>query len=320
MDLLDCSGKWYLDNNGEWSMEHDSVVTTCDHDNNNTNISNPYGNNVCIYNDGSLWDSGIVTFKFLGYQDGYPYFHYHYVSGNKTINYYLHYVYNEMFELNKWVISKNKASSIVGAYCEQEDLKHCLYGTWNVEMTDGDSSYYDIDDSMGYDTNCGNNDHDNNDNNNGESTKYCDQQISCAKWLAELELGDDNQINSLCDDSFVLCLTESLENDVSSVKSSHDCIEGESRIILNFNVSFNDISGKATYNSFRSQYETIAKTCAQNNNSDVTGIDGQFISSNITLCNNCQSFLNENESGAQTQMVVYNTAFIIALVVVLLYF
>ena len=97
----------------------------------------------------------------------------------------------------------------------------------------------------------------------------------------------------------------------------HICISGESRIIVNLNVSFSDITGSETYNAFKNNYEMIAKDCAQHNNSDVSGIDGQFKSSNVTLCTSCQSFLNnDNENNAPK--IVYQIVLIPILMLVLL--
>ena len=70
----------------------------------------------------------------------------------------MHCVYNEKFLLNRWIISKNKITSIVGSYCEKENLTDCINGYWYTRLSNkfSDYNYYSIDETMSYQTNCEN--------------------------------------------------------------------------------------------------------------------------------------------------------------------
>ena len=299
-NLVFCSGRWQFDNNGEWEEESSSLVTICLNEKNATeNATNIYGDEVCIYNDGSLWSDGVVTFTYNGYFDGYPYFRYHYKSANGTTVYYLHYVEDSSW----WTIAANMIQDSLGvAYCKEHDLSNCLYGNWYVEHFDSDmfdEITYDIEDSMGYDANCGNN----NGGNGNSNNNYCDQENSCAQWIAQLSIEDSNNAVRLCEDTFVQCVTLTLYDDdyVGNIDVSNECVDENTgyHIQINLNVSFSNVNGKSVYQTFMDSYQSVAQECSEKIVSDNdASIDAGFRSSNVTLCSNCQSFFGNDESGA----------------------
>ena len=332
-DIIDCSGKWYFDVNGHWEQEMTSVVSMClnDNDDNDDNNSsnyheNTYGDQVCIYNDGSLWKNGIATFWFNGYSsNGYPYFYYHYNSGNSTTVYYLHYldyisgssIHGDIYQ-RKWIISESSIDDIVGvAYCEKIDLNDCVYGHWKVLIFDsefGDEALYQVSESMGYDNNC----HDSTDDSSSSSSNsnYCDRENSCALWNSELLIQDSSGINILCSDSFVECITEFLIDDVSDVTANKkDCDNEYYQVFIDFQVSFsNENTGAQLYTQFKSNIVKYGQECADSND-DANGINVQFVSSNVTLCNNCQSFLNQSKACAfNAKQIILVCAFVNVLV------
>ena len=112
-NIMDCGGKWWVYNNNEWYVDSNSYMYTCsgydsgrDGDDSDggtiigidftlsDNCTNIYGSNVCIYNDGTLWDDGVATFKYEGCYNNVPFFQYTSypsTSNDSIVTYYLHF-------------------------------------------------------------------------------------------------------------------------------------------------------------------------------------------------------------------------------------
>ena len=314
-DPTNCDGRWNVDDRGlhgvltgssscststSRNINSREIITSGSNDTLSNifdnkysmNCSNPYGDNICIYNDGSLWKSeytkngnGIVSFDFLICKDDNPAFMYKYTNDNTSITYILHY---ESFE-NKWLLSKNTISDLTGeSFCIEEDLTKCTYNKWFVKQISNDTIVdYIIDESMGYDPDCQFDTTNNDDNDDG----YCGKWDACALWTAEYTISDSSSTTNICNDGYFHCISSLLNNDFSIATINKQC-DSEYSIDVTFNVSFSGSGGYESYNLYVSEYESIFKFCDGNN----TQLDINFIESSLLVCDGCNFGSNTQES------------------------
>lgn len=318
-NIMDCSGEWWVYNNGEWYMDSDSYMYTCsvyDDDDDrgdddlinstlSTNCTNPYGSNVCIYNDGALWDDeehdGIAIFDYMGCYNHIPFYQYtSYASDNNDDDSYsysiiTYYLYFDNIN-NNWMISTGNAQSVDGlAVCDEIDLTMCTYGTWTVQIIDGDSILFELSDSMGYDKTCIV-DVDSDDDHN---VAYCQTDASCALWQFKLVIEDTDYSNKICHLSAIECLDANLISDYTKDINSIYVCESDYQVYIYYNVSFLSTNGYHLYKNYESDYIKHVETCFDDiiNIKDNSQLKIDMVYSNLKLCDNCHDFIPQTDKG-----------------------
>ena len=298
-------------------MNFGTCCLNCQVDDNCDN-GNTYGDRVCVYNSGSLWSNeisinGIGTFNFDGCINGYPFFYFEDSSSDK--NYYLYYETSIDDNKNGWIISQGSIFETRGlAYCLNDDLSLCTYNNWYVGTWVIDYQEFEIDTSMGYDSNCDGigdavviTDDENNhpacsDSGDSGDNSDSDSGNGCVFWMIGMEIEDDDYENELCDDFYLNCVIESLYTTNSNVDGFNKMCTNEYKLYIYVNVSLNDMSEYTTYSSFINDFSQLIEECVDTSEGGViasTGnVNGNIFQSQLVLCQDCQDFLTQEESGA----------------------
>ena len=200
-----------------------------------------------------------------------------------------------------WLITASSIQSTNGlAFCRENNLRDCTYNKWYVREDVEDYSQYNIEASMGYENVC---DQDPSDDDNThivsvfDSDSCEDYEFDCAWWQLsiDIEMEDysndhDNSVD-LCDNLYIVCVTESLYSSYSSdVEIDHQC-RSNYHVTIDGNVPFDSVDGNQVYYSFIESYSQIINQCVENENID--SVVGDIRKFKLHLCSDCSDFVSQ---------------------------